>query len=256
MEKVILISIDGMRPDGFLACGNPYIEELQRISAHTLSGRTVFPPVTLPAHLSLFYSVPPQRHGILTNTYTPFARPLPGLFEVLRNQELRSAMYYGWEELRDVSRPDCLMWADYIHSDSADDTDKQLTDRAIARIRSDKPDFVFLYMVQTDHYGHDIGWMTEEYLRRIGIALDQAKRVIDEFADEYTIIITADHGGHERDHGENVPEDMTIPQFYIGKRFTPGRVLENVSIMDTAPTILDLLGLRCPREWEGKSLAE
>ena len=30
MEKVILISIDGMRPDGFLACGNPYIEELQR----------------------------------------------------------------------------------------------------------------------------------------------------------------------------------------------------------------------------------
>ena len=27
-NKVILISIDGMRPDGFLECGNPYIEEL------------------------------------------------------------------------------------------------------------------------------------------------------------------------------------------------------------------------------------
>ena len=30
-EKVILISIDGMRPDGFLACGNPFTEEMMKI---------------------------------------------------------------------------------------------------------------------------------------------------------------------------------------------------------------------------------
>ena len=256
MEKVILISIDGMRPDGFLTCGNPYAEELQRISAHSLSARTVFPPVTLPCHMSLFHSVPARRHGILSNTYVPLSRPLPGLFEVLKNHDLRSAMYYGWEPLRDVSRPESLMWADYIHSDSAPDTDVQLTDRCLARIRSDKPEFVFLYLVQTDHFGHDVGWMTPEYLHAIHVALDCAKRVIEEFGDEYSIIITADHGGHDRDHGEDVPEDMTIPQFYIGKRFTPGKVLENASILDTAPTIADLMGLRRPREWEGRSLAE
>lgn len=33
MEKVILISIDGMRPNAFLACGNPCAAQLQRISA-------------------------------------------------------------------------------------------------------------------------------------------------------------------------------------------------------------------------------
>ena len=27
-NKVILISIDGMRPDGLRACGNPYVKEL------------------------------------------------------------------------------------------------------------------------------------------------------------------------------------------------------------------------------------
>ena len=27
-NKVILISVDGMRPDGFLSCGNPYIEQI------------------------------------------------------------------------------------------------------------------------------------------------------------------------------------------------------------------------------------
>ena len=256
MEKVILISIDGMRPDGFLSCGNPYIEELQRISAHTLNASTVFPSVTLPCHLSLFHSVPPQRHGILTNTFVPFARPLPGLFEVVKQNYLHSAMYYGWEPLRDVSRPSSLKWADYVHSDIAPDTDKQLTDRCLYRIRESKPDFVFLYMVQTDHAGHDSGWMSQEYLRCISVALDQVKRVVDEFGEEYTIIVTADHGGHDRDHGTELPEDMTIPQFYIGKRFTAGRVLENVSILDTAPTIADLMDLRQPKEWEGKSLAE
>ena len=256
MEKVILISIDGMRPDGFLACGNPYTEELQRISTHSLSARTVWPSVTLPCHLSLFHSVPPQRHGILTNTYVPFARPLPGLFEVVQQNYMHSAMFYGWEPLRDVSRPSSLRWADYIHSDSDPDTDVQLTDRCLWRIRRDKPDFVFLYLVQTDHFGHDCGWMSKEYLHAIDVALDCAKRVIEECGDEYSIIITADHGGHDRDHGEDIPEDMTIPQFYIGKRFTPGRQLEDLSILDTAPTIADLMGLRCPPEWEGQSRAE
>ena len=31
-NKVILISVDGMRPDGFLACGNPYIEKMMDTS--------------------------------------------------------------------------------------------------------------------------------------------------------------------------------------------------------------------------------
>ena len=148
------------------------------------------------------------------------------------------------------------MWADYIHSDSAADTDVQLTERCLWRIARDKPDFVFLYLVQTDHFGHDSGWMSEPYLQGIHTALECARRVIEAWGDEYTIIITADHGGHDRDHGDDIPEDMTIPQFYIGKRFTPGRVLENVSLLDIAPTIADVMGLRCPPEWEGRSLAE
>ena len=35
-NKVILISVDGMRPDGFLACQNPYIEQMMSKSYYTL----------------------------------------------------------------------------------------------------------------------------------------------------------------------------------------------------------------------------
>ena len=37
-SKVILISIDGMRPDGLFASGNPYREELERIAAYPYRG--------------------------------------------------------------------------------------------------------------------------------------------------------------------------------------------------------------------------
>ena len=79
-NKVILISVDGMRPDGFLACKNPYIGKMMQMAYYTLDGKTVLPSVTLPCHMSLFHSVPPQRHGITTNLYLPMARPINGLF--------------------------------------------------------------------------------------------------------------------------------------------------------------------------------
>jgi len=137
----------------------------------------------------------------------------------------------------------------------AESVDTELTDLALDRIRKSHPDFVYLYMVDTDDKGgHDCGWMTDEYLRRVSIALDNVKRVWEECHEEYTIVITADHGGHERSHGTEMPEDMTIPQFYIGPDFEPGKALENVSILDTAPTIAKIMNVPVPREWEGKAL--
>ena len=113
MEKVILISIDGMRPDGFSACGHPFAREMTRLGSFTLKGQTVYPSVTLPCHMSMFHSVPPERHGIVTNDYIPMVRPLNGLFEQIKNAGGVSAMYYGWEPLRDVARPGSLLYAGY-----------------------------------------------------------------------------------------------------------------------------------------------
>ena len=252
-NKVILISIDGMRVDGFLQCGNPFVGEMQRRSYHTLSGQTVFPSVTLPCHMSLFHSVTPQRHGIMSNTYLPMARPLDGLFEVLHKAKKTCAMYYGWEPLRDVARPESLTYSEYIYAYSEDSADTALTDSALLRMEKSAPDFVFLYMVDTDEKGgHDNGWMSEGYLQRISMALDNVKRVLDRWGEEYTVIVTADHGGHDRTHGTDLPEDMTIPMFYFGDCFEEGRCFQGGSILDIAPTIAKLMAVAPADKWEGK----
>ncbi len=255
MNKVILISIDGMRPDGLKACKNDYLDELINKSSYTFSARTVYPSITLPCHLSMFHSVPPERHGTTSNAYVTPVRPISGLFEQLKASGKRSAMYYGWEPLREIGRPDSLIASEYINSYSFEHTDEMLTDRALNYIKLAKPDFVFLYMVETDEKGgHDSGWMSETYLDYINHAISNVKRVIEETDSEYTIIVTADHGGHDRCHGTDMPEDMTIPMFFCGKQFKTNEELEGVSILDIAPTIADIMNIPASRDWEGKSL--
>ena len=164
-------------------------------------------------------------------------------------------MYYGWEPLRDVSRPGSLMESGYTNAYSFDHTDAMLTDRALDYIALAKPDFVFLYLVETDEKGgHDNGWMSDAYLDYINRAISNVKRVIEETKGEYTVIVTADHGGHDRAHGSDMDEDMTIPMVFYGSQFVPGKELGGVSILDIAPTIADIIGVPPAKEWEGKSL--
>ena len=95
-NKVILISIDGLRPDGLKACGNAFISEMERLFSYTYEGKSVFPSVTLPCHFSMTHSVIPDRHGILTNIYSPQVRPIKGIFERVSECGGVSAFYYGW----------------------------------------------------------------------------------------------------------------------------------------------------------------
>lgn len=254
-KKVILISIDGMRPDGALQCKNPFVDELMQRGSYTLSAQTVFPSVTLPCHLSMFHSIPPSRHGTLTNTYAPPVRPVSGLLEQLKMAGKRSLMYYGWENIREIGRCGSLFGGEYVNAYAFEGTDAALTERAINGIRAFDPDFVFLYLVETDDKGgHDVGWMSDCYLSYVRCAIDCAKRIIDLFGEEYTVIITADHGGHDRIHGTEMHEDMTIPMFFIGEDFKKGEELTDVSILDLAPTIAAVMNVPTPREWEGRSL--
>jgi len=210
-NKVVLISIDGMRPDGVMSCGNPYVQELMKMGSYTLNARTVFPSVTLPCHMSMFHSIPPERHGTTTNTYMPQVRPVNGLFEQIKNFGGISTMFYGWEPLRDVARPLSCAATEFICARKTDDSDNLLADAALRSLATRDPDFVFLYMVETDEKGgHDNGWMSDAYLGYISTAINNVKRVIEATKGERTVIVTADHGGHDRCHGTEMNEDMTI----------------------------------------------
>ena len=70
---------------------------------------------------------------------------------------------------------------------------------------------------------------------------------------QYTLIVTADHGGHGRTHGTERSEDMTIPWIAWGKGVQPGghQLERGIHTMDTAGTALWLLGVNAPAECAG-----
>lgn len=254
-QKVVLVLVDGMRPDGLLACGHPFVEKLVSESTHTFNAKTVMPSVTLPCHMSLFHSVDPDRHGIVTNTYSPQVRPINGLVDQLDMYSKKCAFFYTWEELRDLVRFDHLHESVCYNLHKRPDTDNAITDTAISYIRRELPDFTFLYLGETDEVGgHAAGWMSETYLRVVNNAVGCIERVYNALPEGYTLMVTADHGGHDRHHGANCPEDMTIPLLMAGPAFEKNRMIEGVSIKDIAVTIADLLGVPKAKEWEGKNL--
>ena len=252
--KVLLILPDGMRPDALKNI--PLARELMKKSTYSLMAETVAPSVTLPCHISLFHSVTPARHGTTTNAYAPQVRPIDGLCEVLHKAKKSCAFFYNWEPLRDLSRPGSLDYVLYqrVQGGLYEDSDAFLTNSAIQYIQDSRPDFVFLYMIHPDGAGHDHGWMSEAYHNSIRKVWDKIGRVLETLPEDYSVIITSDHGGHDRNHGTDLPEDMLIPLFLLGKDFKPGKQLETANILDIAPTVTALLGVEPNPDWEGNSL--
>ena len=199
--KVLLVSVDGMRPDAL-----PNVKNAQKIiskSAYNMNARTVIPSVTLPCHVSMFHSVDPARHGTTTNTYTPQVRPINGLCEVLNKNKKRCAFFYNWEELRDLSRPASLTHSCFISGGklSYDIANPMTADAAISFLNKFDVDFTFLYFGYPDAAGHGYGWMSEQYFESLENSWQNIERVIESLNDDYTVIITADGGIDQRTPG-------------------------------------------------------
>ena len=251
-EKVILILVDGMRPDGLLQCGHPFVQKLLENSTYSLDAQTVWPSVTLPCHTSLFYGIEPYMHGITTNTFTYLPKPYPSLFNQLEESKKKCAMFYTWEELRDMCRPGALHHSRLVNIYSNEHSDTQITDAAIPYIQEEQPDFLFLYLGEVDSFGgHDFGWMSKEYLEYVNNAMTNIERVYNSLPEGYTLVVLADHGGHDRYHGHPSPEDMTIPIIFCGSRFEKNKKVSGMSILDIAPTVTRLLDVPAAREWMG-----
>ncbi len=254
---VLLLSIDGLRPDALGRAHTPTFEGLRRPSAFSLDARSVMPSITLPCHLSIFYSVPPERHNVLTNDYTPMVRPLPGLVEVLSQAGKRCAAFYCWEPLRDVSRPLSLAHSSFLYTGDPDRSDKQLLQSALPHLSDGEFDFIFLHLGAIDKVGHDHGWMSDAYLRQVESTDRLLMAILEALPGDATLLAHSDHGGHDRHHGTDLPEDMTIPWFLMGPTVKRGHELEtSVSLLDTAPTVAKLLDVAADDRWEGEVVTE
>lgn len=251
---ILYVTIDGVRPDGIQEAITPTFDTLQKEGSYSFSARSVMPSMTLPCHMSIFHSVPPERHNILTNIYTPMVRPIPGLIDVLFQAGKSTAMYYSWEPLRDISRPLSLTHSDFrAYEGDYEISDDRIVDRALPHLKVGDFDFNFLYIGSVDECGHVHGWMSEAYLKQIEHIDALLSRVLEKLPSGTTVLIQSDHGGHDRTHGTDSEEDMLVPWFLWGEKVQKvGLLKAEISLLDTAPTLAHLCQVDSPKEWEGQ----
>jgi predicted AlkP superfamily pyrophosphatase or phosphodiesterase len=255
---VVLVTVDGLRPDALRLVDTPHLDRLMARGATSMTARSVMPSKTLPAHFSVFYSRSPARHGVLDNDRPPPAQHVPGLFETVHAHGGSTGMVFGWEPLRFLAPAGCLHLAHFHRLDLTDlpAADHPIVDVAVPLVEHGRFDLLFVYLGATDETGHAHGWMTEEYLRQVEIADGQIGRLTAAMKPDDVILVQSDHGGHDRGHGTDCPEDMTIPWLLSGAGVRSGVELSApVSLLDTAPTLAALMGFEAPDGWEGRTVA-
>lgn len=256
-HKVLLVLIDGLRPDAIEQSTHPFLKDFMHRCTYTKKGLSVNPPVTLPCHMSIFHSVPPDRHGVTDNIYARPVRHVEGLFEVLAKNKKRNFFFYTWEELRDIGRPGSLTQQEFCsYGCYGRQADAHMCERTIDALKNEQPDFMFYYMVCPDEVGHKYSWMSPEYLEAVDFASESIEKIVRALPKNYTLIITADHGGHDRTHGTTMIEDMTIPMMFYGPEWEADKEIEEIGLLDIAPTVVSLLGCEPAPEWEGKVIGK
>jgi predicted AlkP superfamily pyrophosphatase or phosphodiesterase len=257
-ERIVIISIDGLRPDGLLQARIPRISEIINGGASTFTARTILPSGTLPAHASMVSGRCVSKHGILWNDLVPSEEPLQGatVFSIAKEAGLRTVMVVGKEKLVTLARPGTV---DTFRFENSGDEDIV---RAALEEAADGFGILFVHLILPDFFGHLDGWMTPPYLQGIGRDDTAVGTLIDGLRvrglmENTLVILTADHGGHDQTHGTFQKEDMTIPWIIYGSGVLAGVPINvPVSIMDTAATAVWGLGLAIPADWDGRPVVE
>ena len=256
-RRVIILSIDGLRPDAIALAPMPNLMSLMQISAYSLSAQTIFPSSTLPSHSSMLTGLCPSKHGVNWNDYIPENGIAQGtdLFDLAHSAGMRTVMYVGKEKLQQVTDASSVDTFVYIN-----DRDTVIMERLLANFPQDF-NVLFIHFPASDWMGHEYGWLSPEQLSvlfRADEAIGKLLAYLDStgLRGETLFIVTADHGGHNTTHGSSQPEDMTIPWIASGPGIRAGQLVTRVHTMDTAATAAHALGLPLPPEWDGVPVYE
>lgn len=200
---------------------------------------------------------PDTKGSWLVSRAPHFARPLKAAFP-----ECRIASVCSWDWIEDylvAAQP--ALFADHLKGKGKDYAarDEDVKSKAATLLGTTDPDVLFLHLDQVDGAGHATGFSPDNpaYLSAIHHvddlvgAVNAAIRARPSAKDEkWLTIVTTDHGGLERKHGGQSPEERTIFFAVQGAGVPAGRVLrESPGHTALAPTLFQYLGVPIDPAW-------
>ena len=261
VERVLIIGLDGCRPDIIRLHAGPNLRSLIDNGAVFWNGQSDLPSVTQVNWTSILAGSSAERHGIdrhpIDRRELDEMRPtVPTLFEVLARQGLACVGFLGHWKLHPTMRVPAEH-ATLIHSPYEA---RNVSPLAARHILEDKPVVCFVWMGDLDGIGHQDGWMSQaqiDAMQDIDHAIGALTGAVKDAGvwDSTLVVVCSDHGGEGHAHGEGRPIDRRVPIIFAGPGVTPGGSFDDpVSVTDIAPTILALMGIKPPASWDGRPI--
>lgn len=253
-EHVFIISFDGGKPSVMKQSSMPTTFGLIKDGSCSWEARTISPSVTLPSHTSMLTGLSPSKHKVLWNDWDATKSiKATTIFKLAKSNGLVTAMFVGKPKFKHLSLPGTVDRFD-LPSHKCDKVAKAAAEYIVKK----KPNLCFIHFADSDGAGHAHGWGSKQQIQSFADEDAALKVVIDSInqaniASSSVIILTADHGGHDRTHGTDKPDDMIIPWIIWGNGVKHGyEITAPITTYDTAATALWLLNLRLPKNLDGK----
>ena len=265
--KVLLIGIDGVRPDVLAEVPTPNLDALARQGAVTVQTRTTIPSVSGPSWSSMLTGVWPDKHGVTDNQfdgrqYDKYPDFLTRLESV--QPELETFAAADWLPLMQIDGRGPLISLSVDVRISIDgyvtgwaEGDQQVTSAAVSHLGEADPDALFVYLGNPDETSHQHRSIGAEYREAIAISdqhiglLVGAIRGRSTFHEEnWLILVSTDHGRLEDGgHGGDSAIEMTTFIVVSGPATQTGTVEQETFIVDVAVTALTHLGIELDPAW-------
>ncbi len=265
--KVLVIGIDGVRPDVLAEVETPNLDRLVAEGTFTDRARTGFPSVSGPGWSSFLIGVWPEKHGVTDNEFQGKRYDeYPDLFtriETVR-PELETWVVADWLPLvaDDHNGPVISEQVDTKHVlDGYElgwaEADSASVELAVDALRSSDPDAMFVYLGNPDETSHQAGSIGAEYRQAIALADQHVGRLLHALAarptaggEDWLVLVSTDHGRRaDGGHGGDTSEERTI--FYIasGPSAARGPAPDTTYIVDLPVTALAHLGIQADPAW-------
>jgi len=254
-NKVLIIGIDGCRPDALLEAKTPSLDKLWQNGAYSFNAKTDDLSWSGVCWTGMLTGVWKDKHKVMGNQYLdPNIKEYPHFFNLAKQQqpELRTYSIANWSPVHKI-----------LQDNDATVVKHKLTDGLVARsvartLKREDVDVMFVHLDNVDHAGHDYGYATDnsKYInaiektdKKIGRIVKALKKRKNYANENWLILVSTDHGGSGNNHGEAIPEHTTI--FYIasGKDVEKGEIKKQVNVIDVAVTALEHLNVKIKDEW-------
>jgi len=263
-KRVYVIVIDGCRRDKLLEADNKNIKKMIKEGTEATAMRTAYPSRTVVCFSCMFTGASQKKHGVKSNLVLGSLLGKEGLkcesvFDVLKENDMKGKII-SIAHLKDVFGNNVETYS-AIHNNET--VDAFAMEKMRKLIEKEDPDLVVTQLISPDQTGHARGTSYPEYTRMI----EKVDKLIGNFIrwlkknkkfEDSTIIIMADHGQSYRGiggHGHWDLGEKYVPFIMFGKGIEKNKKIEKETrILDLAPTISYLLGIRPPKESIGETL--